>query len=168
MKPLIGLMLLGALSVPASAAELMTLVDSNGVAVGPVASYENDAVRVAIKVGTRTFLVQFLPTRVDDLDTVYYQTSDCTGTPLLRIYPATNEFTEQYAIDKPGLTMYVRDYKKAISTRTAGSVGGISSCGVINLTTKFAIAYPVVDFSTAYAPPFRIRASASATQYPAQ
>lgn len=158
-----------ALSATAGSAELMTLVDSNGVVVGPVATIDDggDELRVAFRVGKRTLLVQFLPSAVDSLGGIYFLTDDCSGAPFMKI-PADSspQFSESYAIGGPGRTLYVRDYSRAVQTRTALSAGGPGSCVTTNLTGKFGLATAVFDFSV-YTPPFRIRANASAPLYPA-
>lgn len=148
------------------AAELLTLVDSNGLAVGPIASIDDsgDELRVVFRVGKRTFLPQFRPGGVDGYGSVYYLTADCSGTPLMRVSSEGGpEFTDPYAIENPGPILFVRDYTKAAHTRTVLSTGAPGACGPMNLTAKFGVAMPVFDFSV-YTPPFRIRANTSALQ----
>lgn len=148
------------------AAELLTLVDSNGLAVGPVASIDDsgDELRVVFRVGKRTFMPQFRPAGVDGYGSVYYLTADCSGTPFMKVPSSSSvEFTDPYAIEGLGPTLYVRDYTKAARTRTVMSTGAPGLCGTTNLTATFGVATPVFDFSI-YTPPFRIRANTPALQ----
>jgi hypothetical protein len=159
---------LGFWSTLAAAVEPVTLVDANGVVMGPVISYDHSDPKIVfpLNAGGGRVLIRVFPQQYDETDSVYYQTNDCTGTPLIPYSTGDIEFSTPYAIGAPGKTLYVAVLSKPVVSRTASSRGAVGACSTTSLTRQFAIARATSDLATIFTPPFRVRFSSSVPTLP--
>lgn len=145
-------------SASGAAAESMTLVDSNGVVMGPVAEYDSggEEIRFPLKVGTKRVLIRAYP---DDYDIgeIYYESADCSGAPLMRFSNTEETFFSYYVIAAPGKTLYVPN--SLGQYKTAHSKVSIGACSTTTYASTFAAAKATRDLSTIFTPPFKVRFS---------
>jgi hypothetical protein len=155
--------------------EQPVVVDAHGGPLGSVVALNGPAATVLIDVGGGVFSLNVLPTQLQGTGgSLYFTTSNCTGTPYIMFQPPA--LSTPSVLAAPGNSLYTAVPNAtplpitALSTLPPSIPGGPpSSCFTFPTTAPpgapppppppqvFAIAaFRLVDLNTVFAPPFRI------------
>ena len=135
-------------------ADPVTVVDSNGVVLGPNTDDDGE-MQVPFKVGSREVLVS-VTTAGFEHDDIYFASADCSGTRFLD-WGGGDDFYAESVVSAPGDTLYIRDYSKAVRVRDIQSRRGEDdNCVPYVASRAVAVAKSIVNLRTLYTPPFKI------------
>src|SRR5262245_3062020 len=158
----------------------LIVVDSTGKRVGDVVSWNNKVPGVAFQLNNFLFLLyvaqhRFFGTGYVQLgDTLYFESTDCSGTPFLLAEPLLNPSAKEanltpvpvVAVNLPGNTLYIPDENAPVN-RTMKSVldpftpqGSYTAPGTCSSVNSLQIsslrAKPSIDLDTLFTPPFKL------------
>ena len=117
--------------------------------------------RVAVEVQDYFFALGVGRLGFSGVQTVFFESDDCTGSPLMDLPPASLIFPTAAAVfgenGQPGNIVYTPNLNEAPSSINVRSVGLVTGCGPANLTRNFVTASKVVDLGEFFTPPFTVK-----------
>jgi len=155
----------------------LTVIDSNGKKVGNVLSLggHNNQPVVGFKLNNLLFLLNVAQNRLFGTgpyqggDTLFFESSDCTGMPYLIVLPPVIPILLEYyrspvpvvAVNVPGNTLYVPDENIPVARTMKSALDPFTPqgvCSTVNNQIPSVQAIPTIDLATMFTPPFKIQA----------
>lgn len=141
--------------------KVATVVDANSHRLGPVLTLTSSLATVILKVDDTQIAISVSEVGFSDSGTkpnVLFESTDCTGQPLLQAGSGSGEFLTPFSLNDPGHTIYLQDVSAAPTEVDVRSFRGSNRvCVAQDARLLVQPAYPRVDLDDYFEPPFRIK-----------
>jgi hypothetical protein len=136
------------------------VVDAHGTKVGKLLTVSPNGGILAFEVDRQPFLLDLFQQNLSGTSAVWYDSSDCSGPPLLAT--SLNPLFPSSGVSAPGHTLYLPEPDAepvTINPFSGSQVAGDGTCARSSVLTPilFIPAQPIIDLDTLFTPPFSVR-----------
>ena len=117
--------------------------------------------RVAVEVDDTFFSLGVSRIGFGGAQTVFFESEDCTGTPLMDLPPTSLIFPTAVAVfgedGQSGNIVYTPNLEETPSFINVHSIGLVTGCSSVDVTREFVPATKLVDLGEMFTPPFTVK-----------